>query len=155
MLIYVGILSITSLLIVNTVISFSRSYKDVVALRIVDNSAMDALERITRDIRGATSIDTGNSTFNSSPGVLTLVKTTNGVSTTTKYYIQNGIIKADVNGTYFGPVTLSSASVTSLIFRKIDSANSSAIKIDMTITGTSGQSSKTKNYYVTTVMKII
>jgi hypothetical protein len=151
--IYVAILATIYFLIISTLLSFNSSYRNVVALRIVDNSGIDAMERITRDVRSAASVDIFNSTLGSNPGVLTLVATSNGVSTTTKFYLQNGVVKMDINGTYYGPLTLSSASVTSLVFNKLDNSNSSAVKIDMTITGTSGFISKTKSYHSTIILK--
>src|SRR5438128_2713217 len=105
MVIYVALMSVISFLIINTVLSFTKSYREVVALRIVDSGAIDSMERMTRDIRGGAIIDTRNSTLGTNPGILTLTTTTGGVSTTTKFYIQNGSLKIDVNGTYIGPLT--------------------------------------------------
>lgn len=153
MVVYVAILSIITVVIANTLVSFSRSYRDLLALRIVDHSGIDAMERITRDTRSATTVDLANSTLGTSPGVLTLIKTTNSISTTTKFYIQNGILKTDVNGTYSGPLTLSKASVTNLVFTKINSSVGSAVKVDMTIGATVGAVTKNKNYHSTIILK--
>lgn len=153
MIIYISILFMILIVVVNTVISYTRSYRTLGALRTVENSAMNAMERMTRDIRGATSIDTANSTLGSSPGVLTIVSTSGTVSTTTKFYVQGGVLKVDVNGTYFGPLTLSNASTTSLTFTRLTSTVSSAVKIDMTIDGTSGPVTKTKTYHSTIILK--
>ncbi len=79
MVVYVTLLSIISLVITNTLVSFSTSYRTFRALAIVDKSGIDAMERITRDIRGATDVDSANSIFGTSPGVLTLSNTTNNV----------------------------------------------------------------------------
>ena len=152
-IIYVGILSIVYFLIVSTLISFNSSYRNVVALRIVDNSAIDAMERMTRDIRLASIIDTGNSTLGTSPGVLTLIATSGGVSTTTKFYVQSGVLKVDVNGSYYGPLTLASATVTSLTFRRLSTTTSEAVKIDMIISGVTGPVTKTKSYHSTIILR--
>ncbi len=153
MVIYITVLSIVTVVIANTLVSFSRSYRDLLALQVVDHSGIDAMEKMTRDIRAATSIDIANSTFGSNPGVLTIVRTTNNISTTTKFYIQNSILKADVNGSYFGPLSSSGATVTNLVFSKIDSAISKAIKIDMTVSATVGTATKTKSYHSTVILK--
>jgi type II secretory pathway pseudopilin PulG len=151
--IYVAILSIIYFLVVSTLLSFSSSYRNVVALRIVDNSGTNSMERMTREVRGAGAVDIINSTLGSSPGALTIISTSNGISTTTKFYLQNGIIKMDINGAYYGPLTLNNASVTNLVFYKLDNTNSTAVKIDMTVTGTSGFITKTKSYHSTIVLK--
>ncbi|KND48027.1 MAG: hypothetical protein AB201_00295 [Parcubacteria bacterium C7867-006] len=154
MVIYVAVMSIVFLLIVNTVLSFTKSYKGIYVLRIVDGSAVDAMERMTREIRGATSVDTVNSTFGSNPGVLTLVSVSSSNSTTTKFYLDNGVLKVDINGVYSGPLSGVGVSVDSLIFTKLDSGISTAIKIDMIVRGTAGQTTRTKNYHTTILLKI-
>ncbi len=154
MVIYIAIMSIVLLLIVNTVLSLTKSYRDLYALRIVDSTAVDSMERMTREIRGATSVDTTNSVFNTDPGVLTLVSTLGSTSTTTKFYISNGALKMDINGSYFGPLSDVDATIDSLTFAKLDSGISTAVKIDMTVSGRSGLAVKTKNYHTTILLKI-
>lgn len=153
MVIYVGILSLITVSITTTLLSFVSSYRDIKALRIVDNSAVDSLERMTRDIRSATIVDDANSTLGSSPGVITIVQGTGGNSTTTKFYLQNNIIKVDVNGSYSGPITISNASVSNLTFYKIDNGLSKAVKIDITVSATIGLSTETKTYHSTVILK--
>ncbi len=154
MVIYVAIMSIVFLLIVNTVLSFTRSYRDIYALRIVDGSAVDAMERMTREIRGSTSVDTVNSVLGSSPGALTVLASYEGVvSTTTKFYLDNGVLKVDVNGVYSGPLSGVGVTVNSLVFTKLDSGVTDAVKIDMTVSGTSGTATKVKKYHTTVLLK--
>ena len=153
MVIYMTIMSVVFLLIVNTVLTFTKSYKDIYVLRIVDGSAVDSMERISRDIRGASSVDVPNSTLGSSPGVLTIVSSNNGISTTTKYYLDSGVLKMDINGAYYGPLTGRGVSVSNLVFTKLDSGISTAIKIDMTAVGSFGTAVKTKNYHTTVLLK--
>src|SRR4051812_39663825 len=98
MLIYIAILTIIFLMIVETIIGFSSSYRTLGAQRIIEHSAMESLERLTRDIRGATSVDVLNSTLGTSPGVLKLTTTYNNVSTTTRFYVDIDTLKVDVNG---------------------------------------------------------
>lgn len=153
MLVYLGVLTIIFVVVINTLLSFSGSYRALSVQRIVEHSAVGALERMTRDIRNATSIDTANSTFGTSPGVLTIITTQNSVSTTTKFYVQSGTLKVDVNGTYVGPLTLSNVTVTSLIFTNLTSAHSSAVKIDLTLFGRLGTTTKSLPYHSTVIIK--
>jgi prepilin-type N-terminal cleavage/methylation domain-containing protein len=153
MIIYIALIAIIFVFVINLVLSFASSYKDIAALRIVDRSAMNSLERMTRDIRNATSIDMVLSGFNVNPGTLALIETTAGVSTTTRFYIQSGTLKVDVNGVFSGPLTGNRATVTNLVFHLLTSTSSQAVKIDMTVQGTSGTVSKTKSYYSTIILK--
>ena len=153
LVIYVSLMAIIILVVVNTVLSFTKTYKEVGALRIVEHSGEDAMERMTREIRGATSIDNANSTLGTSPGVLTLISGPSGATKVTKFYVQNYILKMDINGSYYGPLSLSNASVTSMTFRDLSSGISHAVKLDLTIQGTSGTITKTKTYHSTIILK--
>ena len=149
MLIYVAILAFICIVVVSTITSFSQSYRNITALRLLDHSANDSLERMTRDIRASISIDLTNSLFGTSPGVLVLQNN----STTTKFYIFNKALQVDVNNASSGPITNSKASITNLVFTKISNSISVAIKIDMTISATDGQATKTKIYHSTIISK--
>lgn len=153
MMIYAGILSLIVSIVVSMLLSFGFSYKNVSMLRLAENSGIYSIERMTRDIVSASTIDVGNSTFGSNPGVLSIVSTGDGVSTTTKFYVQNGVLKVDVNGSYFGPLTSSDTTVTNLVFRNITTSVSSAIKIDFSVRATSGAVTKDKNYYTTVILR--
>ncbi len=151
--IYAAILSIVFFVMINTLLSFNQSYRSVLVLRAVDSAGIDAMERITRDIRGAATIDSGASTLGTSPGVITVNAFSGSYSTTTRFYLQQGRIYMDLNGAYYGPITSSSATVTSLMFRKISNVNSDAVKIDMSVTASVGGISKTKAFHTTVVLK--
>ena len=153
MIIYVSILSIISLLAINTILSFGPSYHALLAYRSAENSGIVSIERMSRDIRSANSVNTGNSTLGTSPGVLTLVSTSNGISTTTKFYLQNNILKVDVNGAYSGPLSLSNTSVTNLVFNLLTSTEGNAVKVDMTVQSTSSPATKTKTFHSTIILK--
>lgn len=152
-IIYVTILSVFFVIIINSMLSFATPYKKILALRLVERSGLDSMERITRDIRSATTVDTANSTLGSSPGVLTLVSTSGGVSTTTKFYVQNNILKVDVNGVYQGPLSSSSSTVNSLIFNTITNSISTAVKVDLIIQATVGTTTEIKSYHSTIILK--
>ncbi len=153
MIIYLAILSIVSVLILNTLLSFTESYRTLAVLRVVEHSGIDSMERMTRDIRSAYGVDLPNSTFGTSPGVLTLNSTISGASKTTKFYVQNGTLKVDVNGAYFGPLTSANTTVTNLVFDKISNTNSTAIRITLTVSGTVSGTTKVKTYHDTIILR--
>ncbi len=151
MIIYIAIIAVMFITLVQTVLSFTKSYRELVALRSVDRSAMASLERMTREIRNASVVNAGASLFVTSPGILSVSQT--GVSTTTtRFYTDGGAMKVDVDGQYIGPLTMNRTSVTSLVFRQI-TGTTTAIKIDMTLTASSGPAVRTKSYHATVVLK--
>jgi prepilin-type N-terminal cleavage/methylation domain-containing protein len=148
MLIYLAILVVIFLLIVQTVLSYTRSYRQLFVLRALDRSAYNSFERMTRDIRSATSI-----TSTSTAGTLVIAETSSsGVSTTTKFYISNGKLLVDVNNVLIGPLTVKSTQVTSLTFQQL-AGTTSAIKIDMALTATSGPVSRSKLFHTTVLLQ--
>jgi len=154
-IVYVSILAIFFITIVNSLLAFSKPYRELTMLRIIERSGLESMEKISREIRGATSVDIVNSTLGTSPGVLTLISTAGGVSTTTKFYVDNGILKLDVNGTYYGPLTNATTTVTSLVFYRMTNTNSTAVKYDMTLEMTIGSTTKSKSYHSTVILKSI
>lgn len=146
MLIYVALLSVIFLLIVQTVLSFTGSYRQLAANRALEHTALKVMERITRDIRGASDVSV-------SSGTLTLIHSSNGVSTTTQFYLENQTVKMSINGTYYGPLSIASAPVTALIFTVLTASDSEAVKIDMTAQGKSGPVTRTKSFHSTIIAK--
>lgn len=147
-LIYIAILSVLLVAIVQSLLLLTNSYKNIKAVRSIESSAITAIDRMETDIRGAESINTGNSSFNVNPGVLTI---TTG-ATTTKFYVSNQRMYVDENGVQVGPLTNADVKVTSLIFRSISTTTSSAVKIEMSLQS-SYSSALTKNFYMTTVLR--
>lgn len=152
-IVYVSILSVFFVIIINSVLSFTKPYREILILRSIERTGLDSMERITREIRSASSVDLVNSTLGSSPGVLALTSTYNGISTTTRFYIDNGTLKMDINGSYQGPLSTPNTSVTNLVFRRLTNSVSTAVKVDMTVESSVGSTTKTKKYYSTVILK--
>jgi prepilin-type N-terminal cleavage/methylation domain-containing protein len=153
LLIYIALLVVMLLFVVNSILSYTASYKQLTALRALDNAGVVSMERMTRDIRNASSASTTASIFNNSPGKLVIVQAAGGNSTTTKFYVQNSQLELDVNSVNIGPLTSSNIGVTNLVFMLSTSSVSQAIRIDMTLTATSSSIVRTKTFHSTIVMK--
>ena len=155
MLVYISLIAAIFVLIVNTLLTYTGSYRTLQAERLTEHSGIDAMERMSRDIRAAKTITTSQSTFGSSPGMLTLVQSSGSLSTTTEFYLDTStnLVKVNVNGVYDGPLTAAGSKVTSLIFTELTSSNSTAVKIDMTVQGISGPVTVTKNYHDTIILR--
>src|SRR4051812_40338797 len=93
MIIYITIAAVMMIFVVQIVISITKGYTDIRLTRDIENSAMISLDRMTRDIRSATAIDTAQSQFGVSPGRLVLQKTEGGVTTVTDFYVSNGEVQ--------------------------------------------------------------
>jgi hypothetical protein len=94
------------------------------------------MERITRDIQNAVSIDYINSTFGVHPGRLTLnVKTASGTASVIEYYASSSQLRIKENGVDLGTLTTGHATLESLIFRAIQSGQVRGVKIELLIHG--------------------
>lgn len=153
MLVYIMIFTVLSIAVVNVLVTMMKSFSEVQAYRDLTEASTVSLERITREIKGATSVDTANSTFNSSPGILQLNTTDSGGSAkTVKFDISSNQLRLTENGTVTGFIVGGNISVTSLIFRNITTSKGNAIRIEMTIQNTRGRS-VSKDFYSTAVIK--
>lgn len=154
-IIYASILGVLTLVMISGVLSLSSSYKNLSVMRNVEHTAIDVLERLSRDIRGANLIDTANSTFGTSNGVLTLVSTDGSFSTTTRYYLSDGVANLDVNGVFWGPLSSSYTQITDMTFYQITTTNSNAVRVDLTVEATDSGVTKIKTYHTTVALKQI
>ena len=152
MLVYIAILSIATAIALSSVIAFSDSFINFKISRNITTAALTSMERMTRDIRSANSIDTGSSTFDAHPGRLTFL--TGEVSTTVvEFYIDNGVLKVKEDGVEIGALTRSEIVVTNLVFRQLDSGISKAVRIEITLESTVGSSVKSNKFYSTVLIR--
>ena len=130
-IIYVALFVRLSTLLVDSLVMLSKGYNDVRVNRDLLDSANVSVERMTRDIRGATSwVSGGSSVFGANPGKLTIKNSDN---TTETFQLVSGAVQFTDSTGYVSNLTSNEVSVTSLIFANISTANGSAIKIDMTM----------------------
>ncbi|HUD04095.1 MAG TPA: prepilin-type N-terminal cleavage/methylation domain-containing protein [Candidatus Paceibacterota bacterium] len=151
-LVYIGILVVLFLALTNAIIVVSRSYNNLVGQRAVAASIISTYDRLAREIRNATSIDTADSTFNSSPGTLAIFVGTGSSQITRKFYLSGGAVAVSDNGVFEGNLTSAQASTTSLIFRLLTATTTDAVRVQMTISPTTTPS-QTVTVYDTFVVR--
>lgn len=155
MLVYLAMLGAISILISHSFIAMTRSFGSVKLSRNINESALVAMERITREIRSAYEINTGDSIFGSSPGRLSLIGLNDaGATTTVKLYMQGSNIFVEKGGYSSEPITSSSTMATSLIFNQINaSTTSKAIKLELELSGSAGPVSRTDKFYNSIILR--
>jgi Tfp pilus assembly protein PilV len=157
MIIYIPIMVIIMLAVVNIIISITKSNKFSSIENNIKNSAISGLEEITREIRNAKSIDYNQSVFNSSDGILFLnTLDQNGNIKTIKFYLAGQILKEDVGGVSTstgGVLTQKDVKVLSMIFKRIDTLKSKAVKIELVLSGSNNGLIRNENFYSTIVLR--
>jgi len=156
LIIYAAILAVISVLTVNAILIMTKSFGSFKASRDLNVSVRTALERITREIRLANGLNSGESVFDVSPGrlILNTVDQETESPATMEFVLNNGAIKYQKNSAGLEPLTGAETGVSRLIFRKIQNASTSlAIKIEITAGAGRGVYQKTENFYATAVLR--
>ncbi len=154
MLFYIAILSIALLAVTETLLAVTRSYGTLRSAQRIEQDAASSLDRMTREIRDASAITDSGSTFDANPGEL-LLSTTDASSTprTVDFYLSNGQLMLKENGSVSGGLTGVKTTVANLVFRKITTARSKGVKIELTLTSGTGMNAKTESFYSTAVLR--
>jgi len=152
-IIAMSILSLVLVVAVSTLSVFVRSYQSIQAVSRINSSATVALERITREIRRASSIDYINTTLNTHPGRLVLNSVYNGSITTIDFYFDNGVLKMKRGGVEIGALTRKNVTVDNLIFYISSGALSSIIRTDIDFTTTARGATTSATFYSSTVLR--
>lgn len=154
MVIYVAILSVLTIVTVNSTFSAIRAFAEFRVSRDLSSSGTSLVERLTREIRKAHGIDAPNSTLGTNPGRLTLLtKDAGGVDTTVEFYIESNKLKIKEGGVAMGSLTSSTTIITNFIARSLTNTNSSAIKAEIGLMSTRGNISKSGNFYTTILLR--
>jgi hypothetical protein len=153
-LFYAALLAFLVFALVRFLLPLSASFRTVSSLSSTDASAQSALEKITRETKDAKSVHISGSVFDASPGDLILDTTDDaGNATTVEFFLSGTTLRQKLNGTDVGPLTSSTTRITNLVFRHIATAQSHAIRVEMTIEGGQGASYVTRSFYTTAVLR--
>ncbi|MFA5933887.1 MAG: hypothetical protein WC795_01535 [Candidatus Paceibacterota bacterium] len=154
LLVYILIFSLTSIFVIDAVIVMTKSFAETRSNHDLLDGGLNALERMSREIRLAKSIDGSNSTLDVSPGVLFLNTTDDAGNTkTVEFYLNNGVLTLKENGAVSGVLVGQNISVTNLVFRQITTVQGSAIKVELTVQDTRGSAHRTEDFYDTIILR--
>lgn len=155
MIIYIAFFALLSTLAVSATLVVMKSFYALRLNQSINQSATVALERMSREIRNAYDFDLTQSTFDSSPGHLTLkTKDAVGNNTTIEFYMTaSGQLSMRVGGADQGSLVTKTVTVTNLVFRSIVGTNSKAIKIEMTVQDTRSTTVQSVKFYDTIVLR--
>lgn len=156
-LIYMAILVVISLGLVQGMYALTTSYRNVRVYRSIESGAIQAMDRILRDTRSATSINTAQTSYNVSQGSLSLnTVDASGNSQIVRFFLSTTTaqIMLEENGASLGPITPSDIAVDSLIFRSYATTTSTAVKVEMIISNsTTTPVEFSQNFYGTAILR--
>ncbi len=154
-LIYLGLFVLISAVAINALLNVVKIFPDIRSNRDLLDSGYTAMERMTREIRGAVSIDTANSTLGTSPGVLQLnTLDSNGSAKTVKFTTSGNVLKLYENGVLSGNLIGQNTTVSSLTFTQITTTRGTkAVKIAMTLSDSRSRTPLLKDFYDTIILR--
>ena len=155
LLTYVALIAVIGGIVTSTLISMQRTVAQTLLVRRVHEAAAVTLERIVRDVRVAYDIDESASAFGTHPGRVTLLTRDAGGGADRAYTFETSgsALVVRENGVLVGAVTPGGVTVTNLVFRKITTPVSEALRVELTLHGAQGRASSTERFYTTAVLR--
>ena len=153
-IVYLAIFTTLSVLVINSFVIVLCAFNTTRSNRNLLESGSLAMERISREIRQASSVDIANSVMGSNPGVLQL-NSTNSVGTAmiVKFVVGNGALNIYKDGVLVGNLLGQNILVDNLIFRRITTINGEAVKIELTLEDSGSKISRLENFYDTIILR--
>lgn len=157
-IIYLAIFTMVSILVINSFITVMSSFATTRTNRSLLEAGITSIERISREIRQAGSVDLTNS--NLGLGILQLNSTDiNDNPIVLKFKKENSTLNlykctgTGVCNTLSGNLPGQSIVVDNLIFRRIATTHGEAIKVEMVLRDTRSKNNKTENFYDTIILR--
>lgn len=153
-LFYVALLALSLFVVMQTLLVLTRSYATFRAVGRIERDSALSLGRLVRETRDANNIADAGSVFGAHPGRLRLDTTTAaGAALTVEFSVNGGALLMTENGVALGALTSSTTNVSNLVFRKITTARSQGVKIEMTLSSGSGAAARSENFFVTAALR--
>ena len=146
-LFYVSLFAILSLVVIEAMITMTKSFKETSAGAEFIQSA-NLIERISREIRIAYDISSISAT-----DLILNTKDDAGANKTIEFALSNGNIRLLENGTFVSNLNTGNVNVSSLTFTQINTTVGKAVRVQMSIQLRNYSPSRTENFYNTIVLR--
>lgn len=153
--IYFGMLSVLTVVVISSIMSLFKSYSVIKLHQDIETSAIQVMDKITRDLRDGDEVAIAQSTFGVPNGSVAVNITTDSVTDVYRYYATSSVIKYSKNGVFLGDLTQPSVVVNSFTAYYINGTSTQAVKIELNLQATPryGTSTLSKNFYTTVQLR--
>lgn len=157
-IVYTAILAVTTIFVINSLLKTVSAFNNFKVSKQINTSAINALERMTREIKSAYQTDEINSIFDTSPGRLIIKKNDpdTGAPITIEFSVSSSRLMFQKDAENPIALTPSGTEISNLTFRQVATStnqHSEAIKIELAIKSGYGSYQKTENFYDTIVLR--
>jgi type II secretory pathway component PulJ len=152
LVVYLAIFIAISVVLVTSLTTVMRTYARAATYRTLQGNGELVMERIVREVRGATSITTGASTFGSHPGTLTLEGTDAGGTDHTITFDVSSSVARITDNAVTNNLSTTEVTVSNLVFRRIATAVGEAVKVELTLASVKG-TPVSATFYSTVVLR--
>ncbi len=156
-IVYIALFIMLSFAVMNSLVNIIKLSVEIRSNRDFIDSGYSGMERITREIRNAISVDTANSVFSTaqSPCVVQCVlqlntKNAAGASKIVKFSVVNNKLELYEDGTLTGDLTGGNTSVTNLTFWQV---GTKAVRVVLTIQDIRNTLHPSQSFYDTIVLR--
>jgi Tfp pilus assembly protein PilV len=146
LVVYVAGLVILSGVMVLIIIQFYMLYKEIIAVPRADRTGLTLVDRITKEIRSGDQIDTLNSQFNTTDGIIEFDSEENGSTVARRFYVENGIVKFSENGGTAVSLSPKDLYVSNFQFKLVSTSVSQAVRFDLELQFMTRNGTETKPY---------
>jgi len=146
-LVYVIIFSVISILVINSLLVITKSFAKSKESRELMSSAVSSMERMTREIRSAQTINAV------SAGSITLTAVENSINKKLEFYTLNNDLLFEEDDVLVGSLLMPNVRVTSLTFTNLTLTKGQAVKISMTLEYNNGNLNKSEIFYNTIFLR--
>lgn len=153
-LVYLAIFSALSITVINSFLVMNHAVQaSHIAGDILENGQV-SLNRLARQIHRASSVDVAGSTFDSTPGVLSLQSTdSSGAPIIVRFIVESGALVEYVGETRTVLISGQTVSVDALVFRHITMSHGEAVKIEMKIKNITKKTPLYASFYDTIIVQ--
>lgn len=147
-ILYMVILTLMINTVVQMFIAIGGIYRNIATTRELESSGTIVMENMLREIRNASSVNVSGSILGTSPGKLAVSGIDDGSNPYNVVFdVSSSTIRVSRDGGSPEALTSSSGSVSKLLFTRVQSDNSEAVRIELEMTGAVGSTTKTEKFY--------
>ena len=144
-IVYLAIFTVMSIVVINSFIIILSSFNTTNMNRRLLESGMTSMERLSREIRQASSVNASSTS--------TMLILNDSGTATTEFVNENGSLNLYKNGNLEGNLLGSKLTITSLNFNHITTTKSEAVRVRMTLQYLNGKTTKSANFYDTIILR--